>query len=168
MKMSDLSHPLVSKRTDKNIVATHHLISLVKRKSLREDLTKCVGIPTDRLAEYVAAYLTKSMVMDADGYDLIKPCGHKIEVKLAFINSNVYSGYAREEAKIGNLKTKTSDLLLFIIDGDKTPENPNYLRLFSMPFNVWKAKWKNDKGSMSFGSIRRKWYNNYQVEVNQL
>jgi len=108
------------------------------------------------------------MVMDADGYDLIKPCGHKIEVKLAFINSNVYSGYAREEAKIGNLKTKTSDLLIFIIDGDKTPENPNYLRLFSIPLSVWKANWKGNKASLSFGSIRRKWYSKYQVEACEL
>jgi hypothetical protein len=165
MKLSDLIHPSVGTRTDKNVVAAHKLISLIKDKRIREELLTYVGIPTDKLAEYVAAYLTESVVMDADGYDLIKSCGHKIEVKFAFINRTpTAKGHIREEAKIANLNTKTSDLFVFVCDGEKSPTHSDYLRIFSIPYKVWKTKWTGEKGSMSFKSIQHAWYKDYRID----
>ena len=152
-------------RTDKTVIATKHLISLVKDKTLREYLSGCIGLPIDKIAEYVGAYLMEHTLVDGTGYDLQRG-DSKLEVKWSFFNRSICSQkYEQQTAYIGNLNSKECDLLVFVCDDYLPTTHKDYIRIFQFPVNVWKRYWKGNRGTMSFGSSRYKWYkdNSYRI-----
>ena len=152
-------------RTDKTVIATKHLISLVKDKKLREYLSGCIGLPVDKIAEYVGAYLMSHQLVDGHGYDL-KNGDSKMEVKWSFFNRSICGkGYEQQTAYIGNLNSKACDLLVFVCDDYLPTTHKDYIRVFQYPVKVWKSYWKKNKASLSFGSNQYKWYKDASYRV---
>ena len=114
------------------------------------------GIPTDTIAELIGAYALGTLASNGEGYDLT--CG--TEVKYSTIVRNKCNTGFNTYANIGNLKSKTGDLLIVVGDPRGNKEDIDLL-FFFIPFRVWKEKIKGDKLSMSFGSNRWKWYMDY-------
>ena len=161
MTLNELATKEVIFRTDKTVVATKTLLSLVEHQPIRDYLKKCMGVPVDKLAEYVGAYLLGHQLVDAVGFDTRKG-NKKVEIKWSFLNrSPSKNGMPTARANMSNLKTKSCDLMVFVCDDELKPTDQNYIRIFLFPAKVWKQYWKNNKGSMSFGSDRHKWYDEY-------
>lgn len=172
----------LSKITTKDVLANainqslvaKRLINIVTDAGLRKDLRALLGCPTDKLAEYVMAHLLESKVTDSVGSDFIK--GKKVsEGKFATVavTNQKSKPYTRKDgtvttyintgktATIANLDSKDCDIHIMVCDPF---DLNNYFKMFSIPRDIWKAKWKKDKASLSFG-IRESWYKNYLVRT---
>lgn len=164
--MRKLASKSVEQDAERNRIASLHLLDLVKEKSLRDKLKQQLfGSPTDKIAEWITAYLTNTIVENGHGYDCMSKTGKKVETKFSFINKSLTSrGHPRCQAMVDNLASKDCDLFIFVVDSDLPTSHENYLRTLHIPRKVWKDKWKNNDGSMSFGSDQKKWYKDYQVQ----
>jgi len=161
MTLNELASKEVIFRTNKTVVATKALISMVEHKPIRDFLKKSVGLPVDKIAEFVGAYLLGHQLIDAYGYDTQRGT-KKVEIKWSFLNRTPSkNGNATASANMSNLKTKSCDLMVFVCDDELKPSDYNYIRIFLFPAKVWKSYWPNNKSSMSFGSNRNKWYDEY-------
>ena len=168
MTLNQLATKEVIFRTNKTVVATKALISMVEHKPIRDYLKKCMGVPIDKLAEYVGAYLLGHQLVDAVGFDTRKG-NAKLEIKWSFLNRTPSkNGNPTASANMSNLKSKSCDLMVFVCDDELKPTDHNYIRIFLFPSKVWKQYWMNNKHSMSFGSDRNKWYDKYQLTLNDI
>jgi hypothetical protein len=172
--LSKITTSKVLKDAYNDSLVAKRLINLCTDAGLRKDLRGLHGCPKDKLAEYVLAHLLESKVTDSDGSDFIK--GKKVsEGKFATIAINVETSkpYTRKDGtirtyvneskktKIGNLDSKDCDLHIMVCD----PFDENhYFKMFSIPRDIWKAKWKGDSASLSFGK-RGSWWRNYLVRT---
>ena len=161
MTLNELASKEVLFRTNKTALASKALISIVEYKPVRDFLKKSVGLPVDKIAEFVGAYLMGHQLVDAHGYDTQKG-NKKLEIKWSFLNRTLSkNGNPTASAHMSNLKSKSCDLMVFVCDDELKPTDHNYIRIFLFPAKVWKLYWKNNKHSMSFGSNRKKWYDEY-------
>jgi hypothetical protein len=156
MTLNELASKEVIFRTNKTVVASKALISLIKDKPIRESLKKSIGMPIDKIAEFVAAYLLGHQLVDATGYDTRKG-NKKVEIKWSFLNrSRSGSGHPKDNANLNNLLTKSCDLMVFVCDDQLPPNHKNYIRIFLYPVKIWKQYWTKDTTTMGFK--RKKWY----------
>ncbi len=166
MTLNDLASKEVIFRTNKTVVATKALISMVEHKPIRDFLKKSVGLPVDKIAEFVGAYLLGHQLVDANGYDTQKG-NKKVEIKWSFLNRSLNGGgNPNYQANIANLLTKSCDLMVFVCDDHLPPSHKDHIRIFLFPAKVWKHYWKGDKGTMAFGSNQKKWYKEYRIELS--
>lgn len=156
MTLNELASKEVIFRTDKTVVATKTLISMIEHKPIRDFLKKSVGLPVDKIAEFVGAYLLGHQLVDANGYDTQKG-NEKVEIKWSFLNRSLCgTGYPNDNANLSNLLTKSCDLMVFVCDDQLPPSHKDYIRVFLYPAKVWKQYWKTNKASMGFK--QKKWY----------
>jgi hypothetical protein len=104
MTLNELASKEVIFRTNKTVVATKALISMVEHKPIRDFLKKSVGLPVDKIAEFVGAYLLGHQLIDAYGYDTQRGT-KKVEIKWSFLN--------RTPSKNGNA---TAKLIIYQLD----------------------------------------------------
>ena len=163
MTLNNLASKEVIFRTNKTVIASKKLISMIDHKPIRDYLKKSVGLPVDKIAEFVGAYLLGHQLVDAHGYDT-KKGKSKVEIKWSFLNRSMRSnGYARAIANISNLKSKSCDLMVFVCDDLLDPSDKDYIRVFIFPAKVWKEHWKNDHHTM--GVSQHKWYTDYRIAI---
>jgi hypothetical protein len=144
-----------------NMFAAEKMLSLLPA-SVRKKYAR-PGIPTDTIAELISAYALGTLASNGEGYDL--DCGTEVKYSTIVRNKNgqTYNTYAN----VGNLKSKTGDLLIVVGDPRGNKKDIELL-FFFIPFNKWKEKIKGDKLSMSFGSTRWKWYMDYLYTWKEL
>ena len=163
MTLNELASKEVIFRTNKTVIATKALISMVEHKPIRDFLKKSVGLPVDKIAEFVGAYLLGHQLVDATGYDTQRG-NKKVEIKWSFLNRSLTAtGYNRANANIANLLTKTCDLMIIVCDDHLPTTHQDYIRVFLLPSKVWKQHWKKDSASMGF--IQDKWYSKYRLAI---
>ena len=172
--LSKITTASVLKDAYNDSLVAKRLISIVTDTGLRKDLKGLLGCPTDKLAEYVMAHLLGSKVTDSNGSDFIK--GKKLsEGKFATI-AEVNNKHKRtlkdgtatcyysvsKSAVISNLDTKNVDLHILVCDPF---DLNNYFKLFSIPRDIWKSKWKRNQAKLTFSKKSNVWYLDYLVKT---
>jgi hypothetical protein len=172
--LSKITTSKVLKDAYNQSLVAKRLINLCTDAGLRKDLRGLLGCPTDKMAEYVMAHLLESKVTDSVGSDFIK--GKRVsEGKFASIRIiNNKTKYKRKNGSygetitksrvthLGNLKSKDCDLHIMICDPFDVD---NYFRMFSIPRDIWKAKWKGNRASLSFAEESQAWFHDYHVRT---
>lgn len=172
--LSKVSTPDVLAKAKRDSLIAHRLIDLVSSKGLREDLRGCLGMPTDKLAEFVMADILGSIVTDSHGSDFIKN-GKKSEGKFAVTRlQEQISKKTRKDgsvaqyvcltkkADVGNLHSKDVDLHIMVCDPS---DEDRYFKLFSIPKKVWKDNWKTNHVTLCIGDNAKSWYMDYMVKT---
>jgi hypothetical protein len=163
MTLNELASKEVIFRTNKTSVATKKLISMVEHKPIRDYLKGSVGIPIDKIAEFVGAYILGHKLVDAHGYDTIGGT-KKVEIKWSFLNRTpTNTGHKRASANIGNLLTKNCDLMVIVCDDYLPPSHKDYIRIFLLPSNIWKHHWTKNSATMGFKTSS--WYSQYRLAI---
>ena len=172
--LSKVSTESVLAKAKRDSLIAHRLIDLVSTKGLRDDLRSCLGMPTDKLAEFVMADILGASVTDSHGSDFIKD-GKKSEGKFAVVacrdtvskktrkDGSVAEYFSSsKEAYVGNLHSKDVDLHIMVCDPF---DEGKYFKLFSIPKKVWKDNWKTNKVTMCLGDNAKAWYMDYMVKT---
>jgi hypothetical protein len=137
-----------------------------KHKRLRSELSSLIGVGVEKYAEIFAAVVYNSKLLGGNyqGQDLEAP----VEVKFANFTYDKSGSYT---CSIGGLKNKTVDLFLVISDEEMPDDHPKFIRIFKIPFNVWRKNVPVSNRlaiSMKQNKTSGGWYAPYEVDSTKL